>query len=654
MEKACTYGLIFALGTRVRRRGIAHPATRILLVENNPADARLIEIYLEESGLGIWDVHWVRTLEDAMCRLDESEYSIILLDLYLPDGEGLDLIRHIQGEHPSQNIIVLIGQDERIIGLDAIRAGASDYLVKGDYDESSLARILRFSLDRHHMVRRLEETQAVAGIGTWEYWPERKDLRVSPHLPVLVGLGPSQQLPQPVLTLLERIHRIVLSGRRVRHDTSLELEPGARRYYHVICGEYRNADGEPFLQGIMQDITERHLAEELRKSRDLAQRSAELKEQFITGISHEMRTPISAIIGLSDLLLTESLSADQHEMVKSIRDTSNILLGIVNDILDFREMQFGKIRFRNEPFSLIVLCSNIEQILTARLQDQGLVWHMTLDPNIPSSLTGDKLRLSQILLNLIGNAIKFTPAGSIHLDVKALEITAKTATIELTVRDTGIGIEPDHLPHIFEDYNRGRNQFIQLEGSGLGLAITRQLVGQQGGSIDVESTPGEGTTFRVTLPFGIATQVKKHARNGRARHVSDEGYQGAILVVEDHRLNQVVALKTLEKKWPAASIFLAENGQAALQILNKSPIDIILMDLYMPVMDGYTAARVIRCHPKEHIRHIPIIAMTANAFASNDDTMKQCGFNTFILKPFDPEQLFSAILHFTTAPTLNP
>ena len=623
----------------------------LLLVESNPADARLIEIYLDESGFGNWVVDRASDMGDALSKLSHCEYTIVLLNLYLPDGVGLGNIRRIKSGYPHQNIIVLTGFDERVIGIEAIQEGAMDYLVKGDFDENSLAKTLRFSIERQNFIRRLEETQRVARVGSWEYWPDTGQLTVSGQLNALLGLSREEtnSATDPELqVLLTRIHRIVRKRTRVNLDTSIHHQTKGLRYYHVQARMMYSTNGRSYIQGILQDITERYQTEELRKSRDLARKSAEIREQFIASISHEMRTPINAIMGLSNLLLNDVVNEEQRNMVQSIRDTSDILLGVVNDILDYSAIQAGKIHFKQEVFSTRELCHNLERMLEGKIRDKGLHWSLNIDPTIPDRLTGDKLRLYQILLNLVGNAIKFTQAGEVGVHWTLVYMDEENVTISIQVKDTGIGIDPDLQETIFEDFNRGNQYASNQEGTGLGLAITRQLVLQQGGAIEVKSKPHKGSVFTVRLTYKLAEMTSLDSLAlGQESEDDYPEFKGTLLLVEDHKMNQIVAGKTLSRKWPEARVIIAENGQVCLDILEKEIVQIILMDLHMPVMDGFEAIRQIRHHPRAEIARLPVIAMTANAFADHDQNLQKQGFNGVVLKPFEPAVLFRTILNLT-------
>ncbi len=625
--------------------------THILLVEDDPADARLIEIYLEESGFGDWAIDRAQSIEEALEQLTEQEYAIVLLDLTLPDGTGPENIRRIKAEFPDQNVVVLTGFDERVFGLEAVQLGAQDFLVKGDYDENSLAKTLRFSIERQNFIRRLEETQKIARIGSWEFHPDSGRLILSDQVLYLTKPDDSEVkdgLPSVELNhLLRRIHKIALSGREVNLDTRIKISGNGDRFFHVQCRMTRTSTNQEVVQGILQDVTDRYQTEEMRKARDLARKSTEIREQFIASISHEMRTPMNAIMGLSNVILTsDEVRGEQKQMVQAIRDASDILLGIVNDILDFSAIQAGKIQFREEPFSLRSVCRNLEQILGAKVKDKNLGWKMHIEDQVPDQLIGDKLRMSQILFNLLGNAIKFTEKGQVGLYIELMDRGQEKVRLKFRIEDTGIGIPEEAQQSIFEDFNRVKYQNKTYEGTGLGLAITRQLVQLQQGQIWLESQVGIGTTFFVDLGFAVESKLANGHVVSDVTQSTDGAFRGTILVVEDHKMNQLVARKTLERQWPDVHILMADNGQIGMDMLERHDVDLVLMDLQMPVMDGYQATLLIRRHHQARIRQVPVLAMTANAYVSQDPQLYEKGFTDFVLKPFEPEQLFARILQY--------
>lgn len=388
------------------------------------------------------------------------------------------------------------------------------------------------------------------------------------------------------------------------------------------------------------DISERVQSQRrLQEAKEMAEKAAKLQENFLANMSHEIRTPLNAMLGFSDLLESTTLDREQQEFVSYIQTAGKNLLTIVNDILDISKIEAGMIQLESIPFSFNLLVASLKTMVQSSVADKNLNLVVDTDPTLPAVLLGDPTRLTQILLNLLGNAIKFTKEGTITVHINKKEITNKQVWVEISVEDTGIGIEADALPHIFERFRQATDFTTRFYGgTGLGLNIVKSLIELQGGRITVESTPGKGSRFIVEIAYEIAPESmnpgKKHRSGG-----ADSG-EGAfrILVVEDNLMNQKLALQVLKRFGYQAEV--AENGQKALTRLEESMVDLILMDIQMPVMDGYETTHHIRNRLRSSV---PIIAMTAHALASEREQCLKAGMNDFLPKPFRVDDLQTMI-----------
>ena len=396
---------------------------------------------------------------------------------------------------------------------------------------------------------------------------------------------------------------------------------------------------------IIRDITEQKRSVELVKARDLAQESAKLKEEFMASISHEMRTPMNAIFGMSNLLGQTSMTKEQRDYVKSIHQSSEVLLGIVNDILEIATIQNGKLVFDNEDFNLKELLFNVVNVMQYKAKEKDIFLELLLPPEIPYILKGDKLRINQVFFNLVGNAVKFTDSGHVKIFVEKLGAFEGGVHLKFTVEDTGIGIPKDKLESVFESFSRVRSKDRIFEGTGLGLAIAKNLIELQGGKIGATSEVGVGSKFFFDMIFELAASQTEIATKMDDMEVPDN-LSFKLLLVEDHKMNQLVASKTLKKKWENIDITIADNGKIAIDFLKEKKFDIILMDVQMPVMDGYQTTQYIRNQMPTEVANLPILAMTAHAHISKDEKYKEYGMNDFVLKPFKPEQLFSKIFTY--------
>jgi CheY-like chemotaxis protein/nitrogen-specific signal transduction histidine kinase len=376
--------------------------------------------------------------------------------------------------------------------------------------------------------------------------------------------------------------------------------------------------------------------------KEKAQASEKAKHQFLANMSHEIRTPMNAIKGMTDILIRRHPKDDQKEYLNSIKQSSDSLLVIINDILDISKIEAGKIELEHEPFCVNDLVENIHTIMHFKAEEKGL----ELKKDIPQErifVKGDATRIRQILINLIGNAIKFTEKGLVTTTITSTKVDDKLH-LHFTVSDTGIGIKEDHLGKIFNSFEQAYSDTSRkFGGTGLGLSISRMLVELHQGNIWVESEPGKGSQFHFTIPFIIAEPTAKETKSDTSDdHMADELRGIKILLVEDNAFNVVVAQEELEDAIEDVIIEVAENGVIAVEKLKSSAFDIILMDVQMPTMNGYEATKVIRSLNNTKAG-IPIIAMTANVLKEEVDLCYQAGMNDFIGKPFDTAELLSKI-----------
>ncbi len=372
-----------------------------------------------------------------------------------------------------------------------------------------------------------------------------------------------------------------------------------------------------------------------------AEEAAKSKQQFMSTMSHEIRTPLNEVIGITNLLLQSNPREDQMDYIKTLRFSGNHLLTLVNDVLDFNKIESGKIVFEQAQFNLGDFLKDIIRTYSFRSKAKNLEFGIITGSNLPAEVIGDSIRLNQILSNLLSNALKFTQEGSIHVGIKELERTDKEIKIEFAIKDTGLGIPKDKQTVIFESFTQASADTTRhYGGTGLGLAICKKLVDLQGGTIEVESEPGVGSTFRFSLPFGIPEKSSEERPSDQVESFS--GLEGKkVLMAEDNKINFFVANKFLTG-W-GVNVAHAENGKIALEMLEKEDFDLVIMDLHMPVMDGIEATKIIRQSPVPRICSIPVIALTAAIMSESHDKIEGLAINDYVLKPFKPRDLFDKI-----------
>ncbi len=523
---------------------------RILLVEDNPGDVRLVEIFLGESDLKDNEIVNERTLEGAIKALDETLFDVILLDFNLLDSNGFETLETLLAAHPKANVIVFTGMEDTNFGIRALQAGAQDYLVKGNFGSDYLAKTLRYAIERNRTNLRLEEAQKEA--------------------------------------------------------------------------------------------------EKLREEKARAEEREQMKGELLTTVSHEMRTPMNAIMGLVDLLLKEDFGEEQLDYLSSVKSQSEHLLKMINDILELQKIQ--DIQLEKGAFDLHDVLMNLINIQYSSAKDVAI--NIEIDKNVPRCIMGDEKRLNQVFINIVSNAFKFTEKGKVSIHVEMIEPgEGEKVRLGFRVEDTGIGIPEDKLPMIFEPFMRVRDgQKKYYEGIGLGLSIVKRIINLMDGDITVSSEPGVGSVFSfdVLLEQGdesLLNGIKRippiyiNPPGKKAPTVKPpEGQNGTptkkipVLLAEDNKMNQLVTRKQLERTG-RFELTIAENGQIATEILREQEFDLVLMDIQMPIMDGYEATEYIRKELNITAEVLPILAMTAHADVVDSDKFKTVGMQGCIVKP---------------------
>lgn len=380
------------------------------------------------------------------------------------------------------------------------------------------------------------------------------------------------------------------------------------------------------------------------KEREFASRSAKIKQQFLANMSHEIRTPMNAIVGMTRLLLAKNPRNDQKKYLDAINRSSDHLLVIINDVLDYSKIEEGKMKLEFVPFNIRELMNDLFETFQLKAEEKKLDFKCMVNDNVPVAVIGDSVRISEVLINMVGNAIKFTHEGSVTVDCLNLgnhvdangNVVPDVKNIRFTVSDTGIGIPENQLEIIFESFSQSdANSHRQFGGTGLGLTISRQLVELHGGKISVISKQNQGSVFSFTIPLEVTDSSNIRIPENKLADVSTALSKLKILLVEDNELNQIVAIDTLQFHLPGISVDVAANGKAAVEKIRQNEYDVVLMDIQMPIMDGYEATRIIRQELPEPKNNTMIIAMTAGALKSEAERCLNAGMDDYISKPFD-------------------
>ena len=417
----------------------------------------------------------------------------------------------------------------------------------------------------------------------------------------------------------------------------------------LVCETFFDGSKPSRTVGYVTDITASKLRELfLQKAKDIAEAASLSKSTFLANMSHEIRTPMNGVLNMARLALKTDLSPKQRDYVSKIHESGRMMLHILNDILDFSKIEANRMEIERQPFAVNAEFTSLLAIIQQWAENKGLTFQALIDPSLPPHLVGDGMRVRQILINLASNAVKFTEAGRIDLELTVIGRSASQINVAFTVRDMGIGMTEEQQSRIFNAFTQAdASTTRRFGGTGLGLAISSMLAKLMGGTISVSSTPGKGSAFRLELPFDLPPADYEPAPEALPDAVPRRFTGLRALVVEDNAINQEILVALLEEM--GVKSVVADNGREGADLFQRDPhFDCVFMDIQMPVMDGYEATRCIREGAAPHGQVVPIIAMTANAMRGDDAKSLAAGMSAHLTKPVEITDLAGALAEWCT------
>jgi len=628
---------------------------RLLLIEDCPADARLIRLMLEQSWAVNIQCDWVDNRTEGIERLRTGGYDVVLLDLGLPESTGLETLKVVCRETDVPTLVVMSGSSDEEVALQALQAGAQDYLIKGHVDGAALARSIRYAIGRTQAERALRAR-------TDEQRQQAKYLRtLIDLLPMFVWLKDTHSTYLTVNQATAAARGTTVEQMEGRSDADFWPREQAQAFQaddiEIMTSLQRKTveetlgtvDGDVWVEtykvpvldedgsvlgtvGVARDIRERKAAEAAHKAALAeAERLARQRSAFLAQMSHELRTPLNGILGFAQLLQQDKgLDERQTRGLRIIRESGQHLLTLINDILDLARIDAAKVELNPTDIALPSFLAIVTDIVRVKAEEKSLLFVERFAPDLPASVRADEKRLRQVLLNLLSNAIKFTDRGEVQLGVSLMGRGAGKASLRFEVRDSGIGMSSAQQERLFKPFEQVGAAKRREGGSGLGLAISRELVRLMGGDITVSSEPGKGSrfSFDVELPLGTDRRLEPAVCGRPAGYA---GRRRTVLIVDDVPQNRAVLVDSLNVL--GFDLVEAVDGQQALACAERVRPDLIVMDMTMPVMDGLEATRRIRQSPA--LAGIPVMASSGSTSDETEAKCRAAGADAFLPKPID-------------------
>ncbi len=629
--------------------------TKILLLDDREENLIALKAVLNRDDIEIYDT---TSPNEALRIVWENEIAVALVDVQMPGMDGFEFAETLASNPKTREILIVFVtaiSKETTYAVRGLKSGAIDYLYKPldpyitNAKVDALVRLARSQREIREKNKLLENyatiiTNSPDIIATVD--PETaRILSINPSVETILGVSPNVLINNSMLDLLvepvtSKLKEVLIERSYIHGETIVIEDQFFGRLRQPLWLELRIMFKNKLLFINLHDIEVRKAHEqELVEAQAFAERARKVKESFLANMSHEIRTPLNGILGLANLLEATELNSAQSELLNMLTQSSGSLLNILNDILDISKMDEGKFSILPKPSNLRQLGKEVVDLMKFKADEKQIALEISVDANVPECVIVDGLRLNQILMNLIGNALKFTPTGSVKLKIEHQGTVNELHRIRFSVTDTGIGISKENIANIFAEYGQAsEDTFYQYGGTGLGLTISKKLVHLMKGELKVQSELQKGSEFY----FVIHLEAEKEKVVEKPVNISFNSLSAftgkKILVAEDNHINSLLINKYLTT-W-AVETRMVENGQEAIDALHQDKFDLIILDTRMPVMDGFETARYIR----ETLNlQTPILSLSATVMVEEVEKAIQAGMNDSLSKPFQPVKLHEKI-----------
>jgi PAS domain S-box-containing protein len=633
----------------------------ILIVDDREENIVVMEALIKRADVKIYST---TSPNDALKTAWENQISIALVDVQMPGIDGFELVDMLKSNPRTKNILVLFVtaiSTEVKYAVKGLGTGAIDYLYKplDPYITSAkidsfiqLARYQRDVRDKNEELQNFalivkNSPDIISVVDARGY----RIQSINPAVEKILGFKPVHFIGKSILDMVVEEDKTEFRkklGQIIKDNTEFTVFEVRFNTFEqtTIWVECRISYQNALLFFNISDISHtKSYQEQLIKLKDAAEHGKKVKENFLANMSHELRTPIGGIIGLTDMLKKTQVTDQQSNMLELLDTSSQSLLGVINDVLDISKIEAGKFSIVQSPGNLIELLNSVFNLLKFKADKKSIDLILEVADDIPEYIMVDSLRLNQILMNLLSNAINFTERGHVKLKVQVLKRSGDAVKLKFSIEDTGIGIPANKIKSIFDSFEQAeKNTSKTYGGTGLGLAIVKKLVELKGGELNVSSKIGKGSIFSFVNWHTVVSKPQDGSADALVAEMKP--FQNiSMLVAEDNLVNQFMLAKLL-KDWNV-EFDMVDNGRKALEKLREKNYDLVLMDTHMPEMNGYIAARAIRMGFEEPKRSVPILSLSASALEKEHNEALAAGMNDALSKPFKPLQLYEKIARLT-------